>query len=75
VGKNVNQDGMTMGEIGEELGISRERVRQIIQKALKKMRRHISKDLLTDLGGINNRPGREDPHLFSAPQQLTNRKG
>ena len=33
-------DGMTFGEIGEELGLSRERVRQMILQALRKMSEH-----------------------------------
>lgn len=33
-----NRGGMTLGQIGEALGITRERVRQIETKALRKLR-------------------------------------
>ena len=39
-GFNVNEEPRTLQKIGEELGITRERVRQIEQQAIKKLRRN-----------------------------------
>ena len=42
------QKGMTLVEIGEEMGITRERVRQIEGKALKKMRKYAEENGLRE---------------------------
>ena len=45
-------DGLTLAEIGKEYGISATRVRQIIQKALRKLKHPSRQRMLQDLNLI-----------------------
>jgi hypothetical protein len=52
-------EAMTLSELGKELGVSRERVRQLEENALRKMRRRWKSDkLLVELGKTINDPRR-----------------
>lgn len=47
-GLQGNAEGSTLREIADELGLSKERIRQLQEKALDKLRGLVSADLLTD---------------------------
>jgi len=42
------EEALTLEEIGQRLGLTRERIRQIKEKALRKMRQSVGKELLRD---------------------------
>jgi RNA polymerase primary sigma factor len=47
----IGQDEKTMAEIGREYGLTRERVRQIRNKAIKKLRKNTQSRVLKDFLG------------------------
>lgn len=54
----------TLAEVGDELGVSRERARQLVARALERLRR-----ALADLGG----PGRGEPRHLRDPEERERR--
>ena len=56
----LNEEPLTLREIGEKYGISRERVRQIEERVKKKLKNYLSKELkdvsdLTNAGSLKPR--------------------
>jgi RNA polymerase sigma-32 factor len=51
----LNEDPLTLREIGDKYGISRERVRQIEERVKKKLKTYLSKELkdADDIGGAS----------------------
>ena len=51
----LNEDPLTLREIGDKYGISRERVRQIEERVKKKLKTYLSKEFkdANDIGGAS----------------------
>lgn len=66
--------GMSMEEIGKVMNISRERVRQIIEGAIKKIRRSPYRYLLSEFIALNRSTNHEDDFGCVGRYSITTKK-